>query len=156
MIRIVFVLAMICLCTVCSGQQISMYRTFGGVRFEYNKEDTVVVSARQVAEILSIDPQVSAEFKLARTNSTVASIFGFAGGFLLAFPVGTAIAGGDPEWGLAAGGAACILASIPFSRAFYKRAASAIDNYNSKQGKTGFLQPELQWKGTGISLRWRL
>lgn len=156
--KLTFIAALSLVTFVSSAQQLSMYKSFGGVRFEYNRpaeKDTVTVSTRQVSEILSVDPQAFAEFKVARTNATVAGILGFAGGFMIALPVGTAIAGGDPEWGFAAGGAACILASIPFSRAFYKRASSAVDNYNSRHGGSARLKPELQWKGTYLSLSFR-
>ncbi len=129
-----------------------MYKTFGGVRFE---RDTVILSFRQVSEILAVDPQAAADFKLARTNYNAAGVLGFAGGFLLAFPIGTAIAGGDPEWGLAAGGAVLILASLPLNRAFKTRAGAALDRYNSGQPKARLRRPEFGLTGTGFSLRYR-
>jgi hypothetical protein len=134
------------------AQEITMYKTFGGVRFE---RDTVIISLRQVSEILSIEPQAAAEFKLARTNYSAAGVLGFAGGFLLAFPIGTAIAGGNPEWGLAAGGAVLILASLPFNKAFKARAGSALDKYNSRLPKARLIKPQFYFTGTGGTIRIR-
>lgn len=150
--------ALMCLLVVlliheATAQKVTMYKTFGGVRFEY---DSTTVSPRQVSEILSIDPVAAAEFRKARTNSGAAGVFGFAGGFLLAFPLGTAVAGGDPEWGLAAGGAALVLASLPFNRAFKLRATTALDHYNKGQRTSRFSKPELNVIGAGLQVKWRL
>lgn len=149
--------ALMCLLVVlfiheATAQKVTMYKTFGGVRFEY---DSTTVSPRQVSEIISIDPVAAAEFKRARTNSGAAGVFGFAGGFLLAFPLGTAVAGGDPEWGLAAGGAALLLASLPFNRAFKLRATTALDHYNKGQRTSRHAEGEWRINGLGVSLRYK-
>jgi hypothetical protein len=110
-----------------------MYRTFGGVHYEYRKDTSVFeVSPRQVLQIMGNDPLALAEFKKAKTNSTVSGIMGFLGAALIALPLGSAIAGGEPEWGLAAGGAALIIGSIPISKAYKRHAQNACDTYNSK------------------------
>lgn len=49
-----------------------------------------------------------------KTRTTVVSVFSYAGGFMIGWPIGTAIAGGDPNWSLAGVGAGLItLAFIP-------------------------------------------
>ena len=108
-------------------RSIQIYKTFGGYRFE---KDSVVISPKMVLEEMKVNPLAYAEFKKAKNNLTAASTLGFAGGLLIGFPLGTAIAGGDPEWGLAAGGVGLILASIPFNNAFKQHALLAIDQYN--------------------------
>ncbi len=142
------------LCTVCISlhgfcqtQEIKMYKTFGGVRFEM---DTLVLSPKQVLEILKEEPLAYDEFKKAKANYSAAGVLGFAGGFLIGFPVGTAIAGGDPEWGLAAGGATLILASIPLHRTFKGRAYNALELYNKKY--TSRVEPTFYFYGTQARL----
>lgn len=130
------------------AQEIKMYRTFGGVRFE---RDTLTLSPRQVQEILKDEPLAYEEFKKGRTKYGVAGALGFAGGLLIGIPVGTAIAGGDPEWGLAAGGAVLILASIPFNNAFKGHAINAVELYN-KNNKTARIQPTFHFYGTQAKL----
>ena len=115
---------------VAFGQEITMYKTFGGVRFE---RDTLVLSTKQVLEILREKPLAFEEFKKARANYNIAGVLGFTGGLLICFPLGSALAGGNPEWGLAAGGAVLILGSIPFNRIFKARALNALDVYNGKE-----------------------
>ena len=123
-----------CLIAVTSfSQNLTMHHTFGGTRFEYHKDtSTFTVSPKQVTDIMRDDPLASAEFKKARSSYSAAGVFGFVGGALIGFPIGTAIAGGEPEWGLAVAGGALIIASIPLSKAFRRHAEGAVDLYNKK------------------------
>lgn len=138
--------------TAAVGQTLTMHKRFGGVRFEYKKDTTVItVSPKQVADILSVDPLASEEFKKARANYSAAGVIGFAGGFMIGFPIGTAIAGGEPEWGLAAGGVALLLATIPLTNAFNHHAQSAIDGFNERHAS---LRPRWNYwvSGSGAGL----
>jgi hypothetical protein len=131
-----------------TAQEIKVYKTFGGVRFE---RDTAVLSLNQVLDIVKENPEAYTELKIAKKNSSAASAFGFAGGLLIVLPVGTAIGGGTPEWGLAAGGVGLLLLSIPFNRAFRDHTMHALDFYNGKN-KTSRLKPEFQLYGSGARL----
>jgi len=131
----------------CNAQEIKMYKTFGGVRFEM---DTLVLSPKQVLEVLKEEPLAYEEFKQAKVNYNVAGVLGFTGGVLIGIPIGTAIAGGDPEWGLAAGGAALILGSIHFNRVFKGRAFNALEIYNKKYSSR--LKPTFHFYGTQARL----
>jgi len=130
------------------AQEITMYKTFGGVRFE---RDSVALSTRQVMEILHENPKAFEEFKKAKANYNMAGVLGFTGGILIGFPLGTALVGGEPEWGLAAAGAVFILGSIPFNRIFKARALTALDIYNGKE-ITSRIRPEFYFGGTNARL----
>jgi hypothetical protein len=110
------------------GQKIEIYKTFGGYRFE---RDSVSISPKMVLETMKDNQLAYMGFKKAKTNLDVSSALEFTGGLLILIPIGTAILGGDPEWGLAAGGVGLILASIPFNNAFKQNALTALDNYNA-------------------------
>ncbi len=131
-----------------AAQEITMYKTFGGVRFE---RDSIVLSTRQVMEILHENPLAFEEFKRAKANSNVASVLGFTGGVLIGLPLGTALIGGEPEWGLAAAGAVFVLGSIPFNRIFKARSLNALDIYNGKE-ITSKVKPEFYFGGTDARL----
>jgi hypothetical protein len=136
------------------AQDILMYKTFGGVRFE---RDSLVISPRQVQSILWENAIASEKFRKARLNSSVSAVLGFAGGVLIGIPVGTAIiGGGDPEWGFALGGAALIGVSIPFNRAFKRNAQDALDIHNQKKGARRNFDPEFYWSGTQLGLRLKI
>lgn len=152
-IALAFLLLFITYRTV-HAQKIEMYKTFGGVRFE---RDSLVISPRQVQSILWEDALASGKFRKARVNSSVSAVLGFAGGILIGIPVGTAlIGGGDPEWGLALGGAALIGVGIPFNRAFKRNAQDALDIHNQKKSARRDFQPELFWSGSQVGLRLKI
>ena len=91
-----------------------------------------VIKPREVLELMKSDEQAYPVFTKAMANYNAAQVLGFVGGFLVGWPLGTAIGGGDPNWGLAAGGGALILASIPLSVSFKKHAETAVSIYNGK------------------------
>ncbi|MBL7870238.1 MAG: hypothetical protein JNM78_01400 [Cyclobacteriaceae bacterium] len=143
----IFLVGFFCACSfLCNAQEIKMYKTFGGVRYEM---DTLVLSPKQVLEVLKDNPVSFEEFKRAKLNYNVAGVLGFVGGVLIGFPIGTAMVGGDPEWGLAAGGVGLLLASIPFNRAYKGRAFGAIELYNKKEAR---VNPVFYFNGTQARL----
>ena len=132
-------------------QELTMYKTFGGAHYEYQKDTAIyAVSPKQVLLILRDDPLAYAEFKKAKSYNNLGGILGFVGGVMLIVPVGSAIVGSDPEWGLAAGGAALVIASIPFMKAYRKHAESAIDIYNKNH--TAF-RPRTEYYFLGLGVK---
>lgn len=128
-----------------------MYPRFGGAEFEYNKDTSSFdISPKEVLVIMKSDPLAYEEFKKARSNYNASGVLGFLGGGLIIVPVITAIAGGDPEWGLAAGGVALVITSIPLHRAFKRHAQSAIDTFNKKH--TAF-RPRTEYFISGLGAR---
>jgi hypothetical protein len=136
------------LCFGAISQPIQMHKTLGGAHFQ---RDTIYLSHRHVAEILSVDPEATQEFKLAIKNYRVGGILGFSGAILLAIPVISAIAGGEPEWLMAGGGAVLLGVSIPFSRAFKKHSEAALAGYNARHEAQP--QARLYFNGSGITLK---
>ena len=141
---ILFIVFVVLISSGLKAQEIKVYKTFGGVRFE---RDTTELSMNQVISLLQENPNAYSEIKKAKSFSNAAAITGFSGALLLAFPLGTAAAGGDPEWIMAAGGAALIIASIPLNSAFRNHTMNALDIYNNN--KTSRIKPEFIWFGTG-------
>ncbi|HZY77953.1 MAG TPA: hypothetical protein VFE50_00425 [Cyclobacteriaceae bacterium] len=125
-----------------------MHKTLGGAHFQ---RDTVYLSHRHVAEILSVDPEATNEFKIATKNYRVGGIMGFSGAILLAIPLVSAFSGGEPEWIMAGAGAALMIGSIPFSRGFKNHAEAAIEGYNTRHEPAS--QTRLYFNGSGITLK---
>lgn len=131
-------------------KKISIYKTFGGVVYEM---DTLQLSSKQVGMLLMQNQEAYHEFKIARTKSTISSILGFSSGLLVAVPLVTAVAGGQPEWLLAAGGGALFLASIPFNSSSKGHALNAIEIYNSKLTSSNHrIKSTLYLNGSSASL----
>mgnify|MGYP001578101257 CR=1 FL=1 len=135
-------------------ERLVVYRSFGGLHFEYEKDTAVYqVTPRQVSQILFVHPEASAEFKKARRSSTWSGILGFIGAGLVIVPISTAIAGGDPEWMYAAGGSVLLAGSIPLGIHYRKKALHAIDLFNQRQGRASLApRPVLYFSGTGLKL----
>lgn len=104
------------------------------------------LSHAHLLSLLESNPDCRLETRLARNNSNALQLVGFAGGFMIGYPVGQAIAGKqDPIWGLAAGGAALlIVAGIPLANGYNKHIENAISIYNKKTIRTG---------STGVSIK---
>ena len=127
-----------------------MYKNFGGVVYEM---DTLTLSTRQVMMVLKQNPEAFAEFKVARTKAAIGSVMGFTSGLLVALPLVTAVAGGQPEWIYAGAGGVLFLASIPFNASFRGHALNALDIYNSKGATSSIkVNGSLIFYGTGASL----
>ncbi len=145
-------------CRVAIAQPLEMHRTLGGAHF---MRDTIYLSHRQVSEILSIDPVAHSTFKAAQNDYRIGGILGFTGFVMVAIPVISAVAGGEPEWLLAGGGVVLLSTSVPFSIAFKRKSQSAIDGYNLRHvkpesrvyDKNRGLRPRLYFTGIGASLR---
>lgn len=148
--KIALLLVLVLFATLAIAQtagEITLVKTFGGAKFEM---DTLTLSPRQVLTILRDTPLAYEEFKLAKKNYSAAGVLGFCGGLLVAFPLGTLIGGGDPEWGLAAGGAALLVGSIPLNRAFHRHAGNALDVYNKKFSSR--IKPNFYLTGNGARI----
>jgi hypothetical protein len=140
--------AIMAFCEVLS-QPLEMHKTLGGAHF---MRDTIYLSHRQVQDILNVDPQAAQEFKMAVKNYRVGGLLGFSGAILLAVPIVSAIAGGDPEWALAGGGAVLLGVSIPFSSGFKRHAQAALDGYNDRQVKAQ-TRAKFYFTGNGLTLK---
>lgn len=134
-----------------NAQKIFMYKTFGGVIYMLN--DSVELSTRQMKSLLFTHQKAYAEFKKAKTWSTVSAVTGFTGAAMVAIPLATVAFGEKADWGFAAGGGALIAIGMISNWIYKGRAIYAIDLYNEDlPKKTSRLKPELQFYGSGAQL----
>ncbi|MBL0742347.1 hypothetical protein [Chryseolinea lacunae] len=131
-----------------------MEKNFWGIKFYQGSK---LLKPAEVLNIMKPNDQAYAAFKKAKTNADAASVVGFVGGALIGWPLGTAIAGGDPQWGLAAGGAALLLIGIPLSQGFTKNANMAFDLYNHGDTTAKSYAPKMyvgvRGAGVGVAVR---
>jgi hypothetical protein len=107
--------------------------------------------------ITESNPEAYSEMKIATNNYYGSMVFQLPGGFLIGYPIGTALAGGDPNWTLAAIGAGLVVVSIPFTSAYNKHAKNAVSIYNKGLKYSTMIKPDLKfgitYNGIGINLR---
>ncbi|MFA6925167.1 MAG: hypothetical protein WC223_13060 [Bacteroidales bacterium] len=113
------------------------------------KQKGKVLKPKDLLDIMELNYMATKEMKIAKNNYDVASVFGFAGGFLIGWPVGTMLGGGEPMWALAAIGGGLVAISIPFSISYSKHAKSAVKIYNSGLRQTGSKDMKFQFSFTG-------
>jgi hypothetical protein len=128
-----------------------MEKSFWGVKFY---DGSRVIKPRDVLNVMETNPEAWNTFKKAKSNYDAAQVLGVIGGFMIGWPIGTAIGGGDPQWGLAAGGVGVLLLSIPFNSAFIKHSKNAIEIYNRAPGSAGAWPAavDILPYGTGVKL----
>jgi hypothetical protein len=120
-----------------SNDSINLKKVIGGYQYFQGSE---VFTLNEIAQVLKPNTAAYEEIKRAQTTNTIASVFGFAGGFLIGWPLGTAVGGGEANWALAGIGAGIVVIAIPINIKSNKQAKNAIDIYNSGLNKTSFWQ----------------
>jgi hypothetical protein len=109
----------------------------GGYRYEQNGQ---YLNGKALLQLMEVDVDAYVLMKRAKSNSDIASVLGFAGGLMIGWPLGTAIAGDDPNWLLAGIGAGCLAIGIPLSIHASKGIFEAVEIYNSNLNGSYFEQ----------------
>lgn len=136
-----------------ASDSIIMEKHWGTAFYIHNERATV----KQVLETTKPHKAAYKEMKIARRNYDYAVVIGFMGGFIAGWPLGSAIAGGDPTWALVGVGAGLITISIPFLIKFNKHAKKAVDIYNAGLYEARVQKPHLNLSfaknGLGLVLK---
>lgn len=106
---------------------IEIKKSFLGTVFKKNGEN---LKMRDLLDVTKNNPAAYNYMKKARNKNTVGSIFGGVGGFLIGYTVGTAVAGKDPQWGIAGIGVGLVGAGLLFSADAGKNAKRSVRLYN--------------------------
>lgn len=128
-------------------------KVFGGYRFSQGQK---FLTVGQLVKIMEPNEMASRKIKKARSSNVVANVFGGAGGFMIGYPIGTQLGGGDPNWSLAAIGAGLVVVSIPFTQSFNKQAIEAVSIFNEGLKNSSIRQKTelyLTMNGYGIGFR---
>ncbi len=137
-----------------SSDTIEVKQRFGTSTFYKNG---TILKPSQLLSLVQVNEEAFREMKLAKTNNDLGLVFGVLGGFMVGYPLGTALGGGKPQWELLGIGAGLIVISIPFSSAYNKHSKKAINLYNKGLKQIGFNHIDLKFgfslTGIGIVLK---
>ena len=121
------------------------------------RQDGRNLTPRQLLDITKSNPDAYSEMKIAKKNYGAGYVLGAAGGFMIGWPLGTALGGGDPNWAMAAVGAGLVGISIPFTIAYNKHAKNAVAIYNKGLRYSSLQIPEIRigltYNGIGLKIR---
>lgn len=158
--RILILMSLLSVCLTYSFGQtvndtISMKKVFGGYQFYQAGKR---LNMNQLVTAMKPDEQAYKQIKSAQSSYTMAMIFSYAGGFMVGWPIGTAIGGGKPNWAMAGIGAGLIVVAIPISQGFNKKAKLAVGTYNHGLQASSFwdkseLKLSMTANGIGLNLR---
>ncbi len=125
------------------ADSISIKKGFGGYKFY---QHDIMLSFSQLGNVLEPNAEAYEIFNKAQTNNKIATILGGTGGFLIGYPIGYAIGGGDPKWIMTVVGAGIVSVAIPISLKSNRQAKSAVDIYNSSLVNANYFSPEIYLK----------
>ena len=93
----------------------------------------------------------------ARTYDVFAKMFAYSGGFLIGWPLGTAIAGGDANWTLLGIGGGLIVLGLPFVSGYVSNAKKGAKIYNEElrieQNNRRSIEIGIGFVPTGLGVR---
>jgi hypothetical protein len=121
------------------------------------QQNGINLTPGQLMKLTKINPDAFSEMKKANSNYIASMFFQIPGGFLIGYPLGTAIAGGDPNWTLAAIGAGLVVISIPLISGYNKHATQAVKIYNTGLGSYSkpIIYTSISFTANGIGLKVR-
>jgi hypothetical protein len=154
LLKTISILSFFIVSTACLGQnQPIVYNESGfGTIFT---QDGKTLRPKNLVTITEGQEEANLYMDKAKLNSDLATFFGFVGGALIGWPIGTALGGGDPNWALAGAGAGCIVIAIPLSSGYKKNAIKGVESYNknisTSSQRRGTYQLTASGAGIGIS-----
>ena len=129
-INLLFTVMLFCYMSTYSqtaADSITISKIRGGYQFmQYGR----LLTVSQLGETLRSNDAAYKEFKKGRGTYSLSMVMAGTGGFLIGWPLGTAIGGGDPNWAMAGVGAGLVAIALPLSMSSAKRIKSAAEIYN--------------------------
>ena len=123
-------------------------------RFVKNEE---FLNTNQLLILMRGNDEALELMKKAKSNSAFAAVLSFAGGVLIGLPIGSAIGGGEPNWGMVAVGGGLIILSIPLINSYRNKSTQAVEIFNKGILEANHGKPELYLQtgahGIGLTLR---
>ncbi|MGN7783063.1 hypothetical protein ACTJIJ_00995 [Niabella sp. 22666] len=114
---------------------IEIRKRFGGVTFYQNGTQ---LKSRELKNTLKTRAEAYNIYQSSKAVTTVSTILGYTGGFMMGWSLGTALGGGKPNWAIGGVGAGLVAVSIPLSISANKKVKRAVDSYNSTGNNTRY------------------
>ncbi|WP_340103700.1 hypothetical protein [Rhodohalobacter sp. 8-1] len=139
----------------CKAQEITMETSwFTGHQFS---RDGIHIPMRTVENVMQENSEAQALMASARSTNTFGQIVAGVGGFMIGWPIGTAVGGGEPNWAVAGIGAGIAVLSIPIYKSSASKAQQAVELYNKGRslGPASEFNPDVNvyFSGSGAGLR---
>lgn len=138
---------------ISSAQKLEVVNVLGSYKPVYKGER---LKLSELKNLLKGRSDTYAYYNKYSTNLTLAGVTSAIGGFLVGWPVGTSLAGGEPNWNLAIIGAGLIAVSIPFQIGANKNLRKVAKAYNNglepEIGAKNKLRPKFEFALTSVRM----
>jgi hypothetical protein len=122
-----------CIAFAQESEPLSYEKVFGGYTYYQGNR---ILNMNSMMSLMQSNPEAYKLLRKGKSQSDLATVMGFAGGFAFGWPVGTWIGGGEPNWTLAAIGAGIFLASVPIQINANKKILQSVRKYNDDLSTT--------------------
>ena len=110
------------------GKDTIQYQKTGiGYKFTKNNE---ALTMDNLSNIMQNNPTSMEYYKKAKSTTGIITVLSYAGGFLIGYPIGAMLGGGQPNWTMAAIGGGLIVVAIPIASSADKNLLKAVQAYN--------------------------
>lgn len=150
LLLILFVIGVSSLSAQTVNDTISMVKRDNG-RVAYMKGGIPLLPI-QLEDVMYDYPESMSYLQKAKANQVFGIIFAGVGGYLIGYPIGTAIGGGEPNWSMAAIGVGVAAIAFVFDGASKANVKNAVESYN-RSVKEKNAQLSFGFTTSGIGLR---
>jgi len=112
--------------------------------------DALVTPADFVEQMKGNDEAYQLALK-GKSGYSASNVLGFIGGFMIGWPLGTAIGGGDANWTLAGIGAGVLAIAIPIQSGAKKKLQAAAYLHNGNSSSASVLRLDVLPNGVGFT-----
>lgn len=106
---------------------IQVVKMGSGYRFKYKGEE---LTGLRLEDVIDNNAEAARYFNKAKGSAGFGNVLGYAGGFMIGWPIGTAIGGGKANWTMAAIGCGLLVIAIPIVSSANHNVLKAVNAYN--------------------------
>ncbi len=117
-------------------------------------KDEEFLNINQLLVLLRGNPAAYELMRKAKSNSAFATVLSFAGGVMIGLPLGSALGGGEVNWGMIGAGGGLIVLSIPLIYSYRNKSTRAVEIFNDKllEAKRNQIELHFQSSVNGVGL----
>jgi len=108
---------------------IQVVKMGSGYRFKYKGEE---LTGLRLEDVIDNNAEAARYFNKAKGSAGFGNVLGYAGGFMIGWPIGTALGGGKANWTMAAIGCGLLVIAIPIVSSANHNVLKAVNAFNQE------------------------
>ena len=113
-----------------------------------------ILTLNSMSEIMQDNQEAKLYLGKAKGSAGFANILAYVGGFMIGYPIGTMLGGGEPNWAMAGIGCGIVVVAIPIYSSANKNMLRAVETYNQgiQVTRNGIKDKKLGINQNGLAL----